>query len=148
MSQQLPCSRSSNHVLTWSISIGLLFAAISGIGIQSSGEHYQGETWAKFRPVFAPETAFIGSLVGAAFGALVRLLWGLPAFGRMIAGALVTLTGGIVGLMAAALLGAETTIIVSVNSVQGHHGTSPAVLGGGLILGLILGALSARRLLF
>src|SRR4029434_597486 len=57
MSQQLPCSRSSNHVLTWSISIGLLFAAISGIGIQSSGEHYQGETWAKFRPVFAPETA-------------------------------------------------------------------------------------------
>ena len=145
MTQQPTRSRSGVRVLIWSISVGLLFAAISGIQSSGGAESNQAGASASLQTFFAPEAAFLGFLPGALFGALVGTLWGRPGFCGVLGFVLVTLLGGVAGLMAAGLLGADTRMVVSTNSVYVDHGASPAVLVGGAVFGLVLSALGAWR---
>jgi hypothetical protein len=59
---------------------------------------------------------------------------------------LVAIMGGVVGLVVAALLGAETRVSVSGGAVETYHGARPVVLVAGAALGMVLGGLAAWSL--
>jgi hypothetical protein len=85
----------------------------------------------------------LGFFLGAPFGGLIGVLWGRKGLVGALGFGLVTLTGGLAGLTMAGLLGAQTRVTVSGNSVSMEHGATTPVLIGGAALGLVLGALGA-----
>jgi len=73
----------------------------------------------------------------------IGAVWSRKGLSGAFGSVLVTLTGGFAGVTAAALLGAQTQVAVSANSVSVEHGAPVPVLVAGAALGLLLGGLGA-----
>src|SRR5262249_56315420 len=131
--------------LLWAIAIGLLFAAVCGVGVQASGGAAVNESRSvtTVRLTYAPDVGLIGALVGVPLGCLIAALWGRGRIAHGVAFALVMLVGGLAGLMIAAVLGTETKTTVSGNAVQVDHEASAALMAGGAVSVLILSGLAA-----
>jgi len=124
--------------------VGVLCAALLGIESSSSASGNRDKAGASAVEVMVvPGLSLLGFLIGALFGGLIGTFWGRKGLVGIIGFVLVTLTGGFVGLTAAALLGAQTRVAVSGNGVSVEHGAPMPVLVAGGALGLILGALGA-----
>jgi hypothetical protein len=123
--------------------VGVLCAALLGMESTSSANgngDMAGASAVEIRVV--PGLSFLGFLIGAPFGGLIGAFWGRSGVVGIIGAVLVCLTGGFAGLTLAALLGAQTRIIVSGNSTSVQHGAPMPILVVGGSLGLILGALA------
>jgi hypothetical protein len=132
------------RVALWSVALGVIAAIPCGIVSESSttaGVNQPGSV-TKLGTSFDPASALVGFLLGAATGALIGTLWYLPGYGKAAAAALLTAVGGLVGLVVAALVGAQTHIVVTSNSVTADHGAPPGVLAVGFVLGLVTTALT------
>jgi hypothetical protein len=137
--------RSDRRALLGALVVGLLFAAICGIGVSSSGgaEVNQPVATASLQTTFDPGSALLGLLIGAPLGVLAGALWGRRGLAGVAGFILVTLAGGLAGLVVAGLVGAQTEVSVTGRTIVVYHGTAAEVLGGGAVLGLVLGALVA-----
>ena len=137
----------TGRILVGAISVGLLFAALCGIGVASSGgsEVDQPGATASVRTLFAPDLALLGFLLGAPVGGVTGALWGRGGVGGAIGGLLFTLLGGFGGMVVASLLGAQTNVTVSGNAVSVDHGAPMPVLVGGAVVGLAIAGLIAVR---
>ena len=139
-----PPSHSRWRIALWSVTLGLIFALPSGIiveGSSTAGVNQPGPV-TTLGTSFDPASALAGFLVGAAAGALVGTLWYVPRYGRATAVVLLTALGGLAGLVAVALVGAQTIIVVSGNSVSAYHGAAPGVLVAGFAVGAAATALA------
>ena len=149
MSDEPARATSRQRVVFCAVAVGLLSAAMFGIGVSSSSgsEAATGPdrpvSSVRVETVFDPALAVVGFLLGVPIGGLAGFLWGRKGLAGAIGFVLVTLLCGFAGLMAAGLLGAETRVIVSGNSVSSHHGAPPIVLLSGALLGTVLGAIAA-----
>lgn len=130
-------------IIDCAIGVGSLSAVLCGVGLSSSGSAGPAGASARVETVFAPGPAAGGFLAGALIGGLVGFLWGRGGLAGAVGFVLVTLLGGCAGLAVAGLVGAETRVTVSGNSVATDHGAPTPVLLGGAVLGIILGAIGA-----
>jgi hypothetical protein len=129
----------SSRSISCAAAAAILFAALIGINATSSGAVLtsgQPPTIPTVQYEFSPMLALIGLMLGSLLGAAVGALWHRS---RVAGAILVSLLCAFIGLMAAALLGAETQVTVSDTSVSMTHGPADNVLIGGAGLGMLLG---------
>ena len=145
MSERPMLSRRGPRILLWSLAVGLLFAAVSGGGVQASGSAgvNRPPVASRIERVFAPELALLGFPVGAGVGALIVALWGRSGLGHVAAVVLVALVAGLAGMVVAAEFGAETRTFGDGRSEGSEYEVPSAVLAAGAVVGLTIGTLGA-----
>jgi hypothetical protein len=142
---------SAPRIISCALAVGLLFAVALGVSASTSGvasssdgrEAGQPRVAPGVQTVFSPTFALVGLMLGTPIGAAIGFLWGRSGLSGALGLILVTLVGGLVGLMAAGLLGAETRVAVIDTSASMEHGAPLGVLIGGGVLGVIGGAACA-----
>ena len=131
--------------------LGIVFAVIGGLGVESSGQNQAVQAGGApipprvetIRPVFSPFAGSICFLPGAMVGSAIGAIWGRSRVSHAIAVVLVTLVGGSIGLFCAAWFGAESKIAASENSIETQYGASPIVIAAGTAIGILIGAVAA-----
>ena len=134
------------RIALWSLVLGVIFAIASGIVHESSSsstsEANQLHSVTTMGTSFSFTLALEGLLIGAVAGAVIGTLWFLPKYGRAAATVLLILVGGFAGLAAAGFIGAQTTMVVSGNSVSVEHGPPREMLVVGTVLGMVVTAVA------
>jgi ammonia channel protein AmtB len=128
-----------------SLVFGLATAILFGFGVGGSASLGPGGNVTIMQPGFSPKLSLIGFVIGSAVGAVVGSLWRLPRYGKRIAVILLTMFGGIFGLLAAAVFAAPTTIVVSGNSLTYTHGRFGVVELVVALLGIAITVLTIWR---
>jgi len=135
-------NRSTLRIVSCAVTVGVLFAVVSGVSVSGSASSSDAAA-PGVETGFSPTFALIGLLAGAMIGSGIGFFWGRSGAGRNLGFLLVTLLGGFTGLMAAALLGAQTVVTATATSSSMEHGAPPGVLLGGAVVGMIGGAACA-----
>jgi hypothetical protein len=144
-SQQPAVDKGGARIVIGSVSVGLLFAALAGIGIHSSGEspvNQPGVHHELTEVVFAPELGLLGFVCGALLGGAIGALW-KRRLGHAVACVLITILGGLTGVAAVGLVFRTTRTTVRDGFIRVDDGTADEAIIAGALAGLALGAFAA-----